>query len=390
MRSLVILLSVAIGLFAGIAVLSLYNGMMDSRIRTVIEEETSHLQIHHPQFPSDNEMIFTVSNSTSLEQELRKRPDIKEICQRSIVHGMLSTTTGSAGVQITGILPEKEYAVSGLKSKLKDNGGFHLGKKSEILIGQKLADKLKLHKGSKLVLTMTDTANNLVAGAFRIAGIYQSTNAPLDERIVYVQKEELNTLIQLPAQTHEIAILLKKDTDVERIQQEIQIIYPQLLTETWKELSPETNLLIKTVDQYSLIILLIVFMALAFGIINTMLMAILERTREIGMMMALGTSRIRLFGMVMSETLFLTIAGTPIGLLFSWFTIQHYHLHGLDFSSMGKDLMSSFGFKTVIYPVFPADKLFMVFIVVSGTALISGLLPAYRALRMNPSDALRY
>jgi ABC-type antimicrobial peptide transport system permease subunit len=173
------------------------------------------------------------------------------------------------------------------------------------------------------------------------------------------------------------------------VQELIQQKYPLLLVESWKEISPETELMVNTVDQYAYIIMVIIMFALAFGIINTMLMAILERTREIGMMLALGTKRVKVFLLVMLETVMLTLAGTPVGVLIGWLLTGYFEKNGLDLSGWGKEMMSNFGFNTLIYPAFPAEKLPGVMLIVMGTALISCLFPAFKALKLRPVEALR-
>ena len=120
-----------------------------------------------------------------------------------------------------------------------------------------------------------------------------------------------------------------------------------------------------------------------------MLMAILERTREIGMMLALGTNRVRIFFLILLETVFLTLAGTPIGILAGWLIIGYYNIRGLNLSGMGKEMMSSFGFGTLIYPEFPGEKLGGLLLIVVGTALVSCIFPAVKALGLQPVEALR-
>lgn len=388
-RSLVIMLSVAVGLLAGLGVLSLYKGMMRSRIRTVIDSEVAHLQVHHREFKKDYDPAFVLGNSSELLKSLQAYPGVRLAVPRTVVQGMLVTPTGSAGVQINGIVPESEYSISKLKEKIIEGEGFHSDKKNEIVIGKKLANKMKLKLGSKLVLTFTDTSDNIVSSAFRISGIYQSGNAPLDEVNVYVTINTLNDLILSGDAYHEIAILLSNDEELESIQEKLKTQHPSLLIESWREISPETDFMVKTVDQFSYIIMIIILIALAFGILNTMLMSVLERTREIGMMVALGTSRVRIFFLVLLETILLTIAGAPVGLGVAYFIINYFKNHGLDLSGMGKDLMESFGFSPMIYPSFPWEKLDGVIIMVIGTALFSCLLPAIKALKLQPVEALR-
>lgn len=389
MRSIVIILSIAVGLFAGIAVLALYKGMMTSRIRTVIDAEVSHLQIHDSNFKKEYESRFIINNGDSLLKRIAGIPEIKLAVPRSITNGMLATATGSAGVQINGVAPALEYQASQLDKKIKEGKQFDTARRNEIIVGKKLAVKLKLKPGSKLVLTFTDTSGNIVSSAFRVAAIYQSDNAPLDERNVYVELSNLNTLLGSGHAFHEIAILLKDDKDVKTVQQQLRHDFPSYQVESWREISPETDLMARTTDQYSYIIIIIIMLALAFGIINTMLMAILERTREIGMMAALGTNRIKIFMLVLLETVFLTLAGTPVGIGTGWLITMYFNNRGLDLSGMGKEMMSSFGFGTMIYPEFPADKLGGVLLIVTATAIISCLFPAMKALKLQPVEALR-
>ncbi len=389
MRSIVIMLSVSIGLFAGIAVLALYKGMMKSRVRTVIDAEVGHLQVHDSSFKKDLEPKFILQEGIGLLKFIHQMPQVKLAAQRSITNGMLATTTGSAGVQVNGVIPALEYEVSQLKKKIIEGRLFDPARKNEAMVGKKLAKKMKLKPGAKLVLTFTDTSGNIISGAFRVAGIYQSDNAPLDERNVYINITDLNAMLNTGTAFHEIVVLLKKDEDISTVQHQLMQKFPFYEVESWREISPETDLMVKTVDLYSYIILVIIMFALAFGIVNTMLMAILERTREIGMMLALGTNRLKIFLLVLLETIFLTLAGTPIGMLVAWLLTSYYHQHGLDLSGMGRDMMRNFGFETMIYPEFPADKLTGILIIVSCTALVSCLLPAVKALKLQPVEALR-
>jgi ABC-type lipoprotein release transport system permease subunit len=389
MRSIVIMLSITIGLFAGIAVLALYKGMMKARIRTAIDAEVGHLQIHDINFKKDYDPKFIIINGDQVLKEISKTPGVKLAAPRSITNGMLTTATGSAGVQINGIIAEQEYKASLLKAKIIEGNLFDTLRRNEVMIGKKLANKMKLKPGLKLVLTFTDSTGSIVSGAFRVTAIYQSNNAPLDERNVYTSMKDMNTLLATGHSFHEIVVLLNSDDAVQTMQKELRQKYPSFKIESWKEISPETDLMVKTTDQLSYILMTIIMFALAFGIINTMLMAVLERTREIGMMVALGTTKLTIFLLVLLETVYLTLAGAPVGILIGWLASNYFTKNGLDISGMGKEMMSSFGYSTVIYPEFPADKFLGVMLIVFATAIISCLFPAIKALRLQPVEALR-
>jgi ABC-type lipoprotein release transport system permease subunit len=383
------MVSIALGLFAGIAVLSLYEGMMISRIRTVIDEETGHIQIHHPKFSDENESKYLIDNIENILKKISGIPEIIGINKRILANGMLSTPNGTAGVQTIGIDTNTEFSFSSLKLKIKDGNGFKPNKKYQAIIGKKLAQKMKLEIGSKFVLMFNDTSNNLVSSSYRVASIYQSTNAPLDERIIYVSNYELSDLLGLKGQVHEIGLKLRNDDDVTATTIKLKQLLPQLKIESWKEISPETEFMAKTVDTYSYIIMIIIMIALAFGILNTMHMAIMDRSREIGMIAALGTNKFKIFSLILLETIFLTMGGVPFGIILGLSTTFYFNKQGLDLSGMGEDLMSNFGFKTVIYPEFPLEKLIPLLSIVIITALLSSLLPAIKAINMKPIDALK-
>ncbi|MDF2157943.1 FtsX-like permease family protein [Algoriphagus sp. CAU 1675] len=387
-RSIIIMASVAIGLFAGLFVEGLYVGMMRSRVRIVIDTEVAHLQIHHPDFKQDYDPNFTV-DLDRIKDSLNKVQSIRKVAFRSITQGMLATTTGSAGVQIFGIGVEEEGVVSSLNDKIKEGETLDPDKKNGILIGRKLADKMKVKLGSKLVLTFTDRENNVISGAFRISGIYQTINTPLDERFVYIHRERLNEYLGLGDTCHEVAILLNRDEELDATKTELLAQFPEYSVKTWRENSPETDLMVGTINQYSTIIIIIIMIALAFGIINTMLMSVLERTREIGMLSALGMNRIKVFSLILGETFILTLIGVPLGVLMTWISINHYSVVGIDISSFSEEAMSSFGFTSIIYPEFPWENLTSVLVIVVGTALISSIFPSLKAIKLQPADALR-
>ncbi len=387
-RSMIIIFSIMLGLFAGLFVVAIYKGMLRSKVRSVIDREVGHLQIHQSKFKEDYLAEYVLPESTALV-DITQLPEVKLTTQRSITNGMLSTATGSAGVTILGIVPNEERAISQLAEKIIEGDYFTEKIRNPVMVGRKLARKMKLKIKSKLVLTFTDSTNSIVSAAFRVMAIYESENTPLDERNVYVFRDDLNKLLGIGSSVHEMVVLLNRDEDLDRVTKEIQGMVPSLQVDTWKNLSPETELMVDTTNEYSYIILVIIMLALAFGIINTMLMAILERTRELGMLVALGMNKVRLFFLILWETVFLTMVGCPFGLLFSWLWINYLNRNGVDFSRFGEDMMSSFGFTNVIYPEFPYDNVIVIFLIVVITAILSSLFPALKALKLQPVEALR-
>ncbi|HRI60193.1 MAG TPA: FtsX-like permease family protein [Saprospiraceae bacterium] len=387
-RSLVIIASVALGVWAGAFIVSLYYGMGNERVRIAIEQEVSHIQVHHPKFREDFDVAFHF-DLDSLDAVLRHTPGMKAYSLRTTVQGMLANAAGSNGVQINGVEPAAENATRGLAAFVIDGAYLDAGKKNQVLVGKKLADKMKLTPGNKIVLTFQDKEQGITSGAFRIAGIYETANAPLDERNVYVRRNDLNDLLGTPGCGTEAAVLLTGEGEMPAALAMLQQSLPELQVEDWRAISPETALVMSALDVTSLIIISIILLALAFGIINTMLMAVLERTREIGMLMAIGMTKIRLFGMVVLETLLLTLAGCPIGFGLAWLVNAWLSKTGIDLSDIAGNVMKGFGYGAVIYPDLPDDKVWQILQIVFVTALVASIFPAWKALRLKPAEAIR-
>ena len=186
---------------------------------------------------------------------------------------------------------------------------------------------------------------------------------------------------------HEIAVVTDQQTNEELLAANYNTKYPGDLAETWKEIAPELAFMLEMYSQSLYILLVIIMLALVFGIVNTMLMAVLERMRELGMLMAIGMNKVRVFFMVVIETLYLSTVGAPIGLLVSWLTIKYYRSAGVDLTSYSEGL-ESFGYSSILYPYVQTDAYIIVTVGVIITAVIGALYPAWKAIKLNPVEAL--
>ena len=264
-RSLAIIFSVVLGTWAGAFILSIYYGMAEGRVNIAIEQEVSHLQAHHPNFRDEFEAkwYFTEGRMDSL---LPKMPGLKSYSLRSQAQGMLANASGSNGVQINGVDPEREDATRGFKAMVKTGDYFDPAKRNQVLVGKKLAEKMKLAPGAKVVLTFQDSKQEIVSGAFRVVGLYESPNAPLDERNVYLRRVDLNALLGTPGGVMEAAVLLSGEEQVAESLAWWKANCPDLQVEDWRSISPEVALVMSSIDVSSMIILVIILIALAFGI----------------------------------------------------------------------------------------------------------------------------
>lgn len=385
-RSLIIIGAVSCGLWAGLFLMGLTTGMVEQKVQLVIHDELSHIQVHHPEFSDEEDVRYQLSDADSLEASVRANPAVAAVTGRIVTNGMLSNASGSAGVKLIGVDPESEQEITGLPDKLVE-GEYFGAKRNTILIGAKLAKKLRVRKGGKVVISFQDAQGGIASGAFRVAGIYQTVSDPYDERTVFLRREDFRPLAGIDG-VSEIAVLLKRSDQLEAVAQELRSAMPSNKVETWKQLSPEMELIVSASDSSTIIYLSILFIALAFGIINTMLMAVLERTREIGMCIALGMQRARVFMLIVWETVFLVAAGLPTGLFLGLGTIAWLHKNGLNLTFYA-EVYRSFGYASIIYPTINLRQVGVTIVLVACTALLSAIFPARKAFRLEPTEAIR-
>lgn len=387
-RSLVLLCSVILGIWGGTFIMAFSWGMVEQYVNIAIEGQVSHIQLHNPEYKKDKDMRFTIRRPEQMLETIRSIPGVKAVSARSIVNGMAASPSTGAGVSINGIVPADEDSLTHIGDHIIDGNYFGETKRNPVIIGEKLAHKLKAKTGSKIILTFQDTLNNITSGAFRVTGIYRTSNSGFDEMMVFVRASDLNAQTGQLGTAHEIAVLLNNNDQLPAIQAKLQQTYPNLLVENWKQISPELSVMIDSLGQKMYAFIVIILLALAFGIVNTMLMAVLERIRELGILMAIGMNRQRVFFMIMLETLYLSLIGGPAGVLLAWITVHYTGNAGIDLSAFGKGL-SAYGMGTMVHPALPAGKYFNILAMVFITAIIAAIYPSIKALRLKPATAIR-
>lgn len=376
----------------GIWALSFGGGFMNSFLMSYIESsirhETSNGQIHHPEFPTDFEIKFRIQKPEKVLEYLKNDISVKDFTSRSIANGMISSTRQATGVKIVGVDPGEEARVTALDSLVDDGEYFTNVAGNPVLLGNKLAAKLGVKVKSRIVLTFQDVHGNITAGSFRVAGIVKATSTTINEGSAFVRRSDLNRLLDLGDAVHEIAYTSIAGTDDQRLADALQAAFPDLEVRSWRELSPLLVFMEQWMAAGLQLLIIIIMLALAFGIVNTMLMAVLERVREVGVMVALGMKRSRVFLMIMIETIFLATAGGPLGLVAGYVTISWLGQRGIDLSDYSAGL-EAIGYQSVLYPaLYPSDYIRIVTGVLI-TALLASVYPAWKAIRMEPVEAIR-
>ncbi len=391
LRSSIVIMAVTIGLFGGLAASGLMKGMVFDLLRNTIETQTSDIQIHNKNFIANNEVEFLIANTSSVIAQIVSNKSVKAVCQRTKSFGMASTATTGVGVMIIGIQPEKEKQVTKIYTKIGPGDGsyFTSEKKNRVIISKKLAKKLNAKLKSKIILTFQDYDGNLTGASFKVEGIYKTQNTMFDNQNIFVRKMDIDRLLNMPENTsHEIAILLNDYQQTPITVTAIKKQIPNFLVQGWYDIDPYLKLTSSLTSYMLFIFMSIIMLALGFAIVNTMLMVILERTKELGMIMAIGMNRYKVFKMIMYETTMLAIVGGIVGIAISMLFTWYFGKVGIDISSVGQGF-ESLGYSSVMHPVLEFFDYIDVIVMVMITGIIASIFPTIRALKMKPADAVR-
>lgn len=391
LRSSVLICSVALGVWAGIFIMAFANGLNQQRTESTLLTGLGHVQLHAEGYRQDP--LLAKFLNEELEKQIGEQLDEglwQDRSTRLIADGMAASSKTASGVKLIGVEPQAEGRINRVDDKLVEGQWIQSGQGNKLAMGKKLADKLGLSLGSRLVITTQGADEELISLAFRVEGIFRTGHRAIDEMQVFLDKEVLADALGLPSGSwHEMALLHADAHALEGDRVVLQeALGKKIEAASWTTLAPELGYADEMMANTLLIFMAIILLALAFGIINNMLMAVLERRRELGMLMAVGMNRLRIFGMVMLETLFISLIGGPLGIGLGYLTNAILQQRGMDLSFYSEGL-EEYGIDTVIYPLLEAHWYGQLALMVALTALISGLFPAIRALKMNPIETMR-
>ena len=388
LRSLVVIISIVFGLLGGIIIIAMSYGLNEERMNNAVDTYLSHIQIHNNLFSEDYNIKHTINNLDAIEKAINQDERVVSYSKRIVLNGMLSNSNGSYGIQVKGIDPDEEIKVTNTYDKIIDGEYFRSKRDNTILVGKKLADKLNLKLKSKVVITFQDENYELTSLLYRVEGIFRSGNSRYDEMNVFVKNKSITKNLPGFNGYHEMPILL---SDIElrgEVKKDLIPISSDNIVEGWDDISKELAYANEMLSAVLYIFMMIILSGLSFGVINTMLMAILERRKEIGMLMSIGMNRYKIFMMISFETIFLSLIALPFGLITSYLIVEYYSVVGIDLSVVEAGL-ENFGVGTRLYFKVPNEEYFYVSLMVFVISIFSSIFPSIRALKINPVEATK-
>jgi putative ABC transport system permease protein len=387
-RSFIIIAAIAVGLLGGLFASAVMFGMGESLINSTINRDLGHIQVHSKDFEDEKLISDTIPNYQSDIQIIKNQKNLVGLSSRVLIDGMGSSATSSTGLRIVGINPKDEEKVTAIHTNLVEGNYFENQKHNQIIIGKKLADDLGLRIKSKIILSFQDFDGDIIYSAFRVSGIFRTESSTFDKMNVFLNETDLFLLLKSQPVYHEIAMKLNSVQNVDTTYSILKSKLPSLSVKTWKELAPELKLMDEMVGVQLNIFLGVILFALLFGITNTMLMSVLERVREFGVLMAIGMKRSRVFSMIILETLTLSLIGGIVGMIMASVCIAYFGDSGINLSAFTAGL-SEWGIGSILYPTLPIYFYLSITIMIVLVAIFSAFYPAIKAIKLKPATAIR-
>ena len=379
-RSAIILFAITLGLIAGVFAVAFMNGMINQKVEDTIRIEMTLLQINTQKFIDEGE-IDGIFYGSEIETQIRLIQEVTGVSPRVVLTAMVASPHKTGGTQVMAVDPEKEKQVSRLHQYIPDSLGNYFADslKNSVVVGRKLAEKYRVSLHSKIVLSFVDMEGDQVSAAFRICGIFRTNNPVFDEMQMFIRTADARALTGIAdGNMHEMSIQLKdtEDKTVEKVQTQIaSMLQKGEVVRNWKEISPLMDLYTGFVQVEIIIIVGVILFALGFGIVNTVLMSVLERRLELSMLIAIGMNRKKVMRLIITESSMLTMLGGFLGILIAMIIVWITYKTGIDVSATFGSFQQ-LGITTMIHPVITGTQFIIIAIMVVITGVLSAIFPA--------------
>jgi len=370
--------------------------MLDNTVDT----HMGHLQVHNIKYNAEikgfnvfqYQLDRYISEPEKIERAIEQADHIVAWAPRIIATGLATNAQKAAGVAIAGIDPEREKNITYIRRSLATGRYLEPKSANEIFVGEALAKRLGVEVGSKIVLMAQDLRQDKTMAAFRVVGTYKTFSSEFDKSFVYISIEAAQKMLGMEGLVNEYVMMVddpEKNLEAARASVARGLDEKKFSVLTWKEIWPILLRIIEMFDLFTYVFFILIFIAMAFGIANAVLMAVFERIRELGIMKALGTKPSQVFLLVAYESICLGIVGVIAGFVVGWGTVYYFGIKGIDLTIFS-DVLAQMGVGSIIYTYMEASYLFWGGLMALTTALLSSLWPAGKAARLKPIDAIRH
>ncbi len=389
-RSSIIIIAIIIGIMGGIFSGAIRLAAEKQQFEEAVDNRTSHIQVHHPKFVANPEARFYIKNGIHIAKEIEAIDGVHSVSERSVVEGMVASANLNAGVRIKGVDALAEALTTNLNSLITEGTYFeNEGRLPSIIIGEALANTINVSVGSRIVLTFQDIKGEMISASFVVEGLYKLSSRRFEESTVFIQSKNIYDLIGKEKHVTEIAVVIDDVDNYRLMAEKIRKAFPELDVKHWADMEPSLYYSLEFLNQNLIWMVGIIILGVSFGLFNTILMSVLERVKEFGILMAIGMKRTKVFLMIIFETIMLSFIAGVSGLILSYGMIRHFKVKGINLEGVGAEGLEDFGYATVLYLDLDPQMYFQIGIMVMVFAVLAAVYPAVKAIRLSPVEAVR-
>jgi ABC-type lipoprotein release transport system permease subunit len=391
-RTLIVVLSVGLGMMLMMFYDGLVAGFEEAIYANAIKVLGGNMQVHAPGYLDNASRLplTPLADDAAVLKALRAQPQVESASRRIKTSGMVTSRAGAFGVTIIGIEPQEEQKVSLLAKNVTAGRFLQPADSDMVFIGNGLAEAMNIQVGDRVTLAGRATHDQVRTRTVTVVGIYDVGIKDIEKTSVYLSLAEAQSLYGLDGQATEVAVTLQHLGQEPAVTAAVLPLLSGIEIASWKELFPEMTETInakgKVMDIFSVVILLIA----GIGILNLLLMAVFERTREIGVLAALGMKSRQIWTLFVLEGAMMGAVGLVFGLglgLLTNFTLMQT---GVDFSKFATLTSYTALLTGKIYPTLGLQNMLSRSITVLVIALLASFYPAREASRSEPAKALHF
>ena len=386
-RTFIMLSAISVGVWAMIFMTALMRGMVDDMIKDGIGNLPGHVQLHHPDYRDDPSIENSLDAPSDTLLNALQQAKVLAWSTRVRVPAVVSSERDSRGVMLVGLEPKKEMDISDIADNII-SGRFLIDSHDKgIVIGASLAKRLETRLGKRIVVMSQDPENEIADRGFRIVGIYKAKLEAMEEGVIYAGRDTVQNMLKMGTQISEVFIQTSDYRNVDELLSSIRaVVSNEIEVLPWQEIDSYLGTMLNVMDGFVLVWIIVIFLALSFGLANTLIMAVFERVREIGLMQALGMRPSSILYQFLLEAFFLLTIGLLVGNISAILSIKPLE-DGIDLSVVAEG-MAMMGAGSILYPALYLKDIVLTNIVVIVLGILTSLLPAWRASRYNPIEAL--
>ena len=386
-RSILVILMITLSLWGLLFIEGIYDGMIEQMISNAIRSDCGHISLFAKGYRLDPDLNNQVRQGATIDRLLAEDSRVAGYVKRIKQDGLVATAHYSRGCKIVGIDLQEEEQHGRLAGYL-EQGQVAFGKQGRgVLVGCKLAEKLQVRIGSKIIISGQDKHTDVAAAPFKVRGILKTNNLAIDGYAVFIDRNRMSRLLSLAGEVSQVAILLHQDRDIVPVQRDLQQKFPNLDVERWDEMYPALMQSRVMMQGVNMIISGLIFCVAGLGIFGVMLVSVLERMREFGIMLALGTRFRQISLIIFMESIFLGSIGFILGCLVGGVTLWYFKQYGLDLS-MFSDAFDEFGMDAVTHAVIRPMYFITAFVAVLPAVFFSVLIPLRVLKKARPVEAI--